>query len=145
VDAWGEVTASVAVGIESRNCLLLVYRLTGPYVSEIAFDADDLDELKRHADESIIYPVAIDWTPCNYGGERPWFLCPGRGYGRHAVKLYLGNPHFLCRRCYQLRYACQLEHEDDRLFRRRAKIAQRLGGDDSGLLPSRPKGMHTTT
>lgn len=27
------------------------------------------------------YPVQIDWTPCHFGGARPWFLCPARGCG----------------------------------------------------------------
>src|SRR4051812_9171546 len=22
-------------------------------------------------------PVWLDWTSCNYGKQRPWFLCPG--------------------------------------------------------------------
>src|SRR5438552_5855672 len=25
------------------------------------------------------YPIFLDRTPCNYGGERVWFLCPARG------------------------------------------------------------------
>ena len=27
--------------------------------------------------EDVQEPVKLDWTPCNFGGERPWFLCPG--------------------------------------------------------------------
>ena len=27
--------------------------------------------------EDVREPVELAWTPCNFGGERPWFLCPG--------------------------------------------------------------------
>src|SRR5919198_6207585 len=23
------------------------------------------------------YDIQLSWTPCNYGGSRPWFVCPG--------------------------------------------------------------------
>ncbi|MBC7324960.1 MAG: hypothetical protein H5T99_06565, partial [Moorella sp. (in: Bacteria)] len=39
--------------------------------------------------QDIRYRVPLAYTPCNYGGERPWFVCPGRGCGRRAAKLYL--------------------------------------------------------
>jgi hypothetical protein len=58
-----------------------------------------------------------------------------------TMRLYLGNRHFFCRHCYRLRYACQLEHEWDRLLRRREKLESRLGEDGW----SRPKGMHRRT
>jgi hypothetical protein len=56
------------------------------------------------------YPVVIDTTPCNFGGERPWFRCPGvvdgETCGRRVGKLH--NPPlgelFLCRDCYDLGY-----------------------------------------
>jgi hypothetical protein len=39
--------------------------------------------------------VVIDWTPCWFGGERPWFLCD---CGRKAVALYAGRGKFACQK-----------------------------------------------
>ena len=36
----------------------------------------------------IEYPVLLTWTVCNYGGQRVWFLCPGKGCGRRVAILY---------------------------------------------------------
>ena len=27
--------------------------------------------------EDVEQPVYLTWTPCNLGGKRPWFVCPG--------------------------------------------------------------------
>ena len=27
--------------------------------------------------EDVTYEVPLCWTPCNFGGSRPWFVCPG--------------------------------------------------------------------
>src|SRR5215472_1990244 len=48
-------------------------------------------------------PVKIEWTPCNYGGTRPWFLCPRRGCGRRVAILYCDSD-FGCRTCRRLTY-----------------------------------------
>ena len=63
----------------------------------------------RRGEESqdVEESVAITRTPCNYGGHRPWFICPGCS-GRVAI-LYMGGPHFLCRHCYNPAYASQRE------------------------------------
>lgn len=59
--------------------------------------------------EDVLYQVEIERTPCHYGGERSWFICPGRGCGRRVAKLYLpyGGKYFLCRHCYGLAYESQ--------------------------------------
>jgi hypothetical protein len=31
--------------------------------------------------EDVYEPVSLDWTICNFGGGRPWFICPGVGCG----------------------------------------------------------------
>ena len=55
--------------------------------------------------------VAIEWTPCRFGGERPWFMCSvaanGVYCGRRATKLYGAGRLFACRHCYRLAYASQ--------------------------------------
>jgi hypothetical protein len=52
--------------------------------------------------------VAISWTPCRFGGERPWFICSvcanGTYCGRQVTKLYDAGRLFACRHCYRLAY-----------------------------------------
>ena len=97
--------------------------------------------------EDIKEPVSLEWTPCNFGGERPWFVCPGAGCGRRVAILYGPGKYFLCRHCYDLRYESQREDKKDRALRRAQKIRQRLGGSANMLepFPNKPKGMHHDT
>ncbi|MDO8750678.1 MAG: hypothetical protein Q7K03_05995 [Dehalococcoidia bacterium] len=101
--------------------------------------------------QSIEEPVRIAWTACNYGGQRPWFNCPGIVNGvlcasRVAI-IYCAGPYYLCRRCYRLAYACQGEGPADRALRGAQKIRMRLGGSPSlaDWFPPKPKGMHWST
>lgn len=96
--------------------------------------------------QSMEYPVYLDWTSCNLGGRRAWFLCPARGCGRRVAILY-GGAVFACRHCHKLVYACQRETEDDRAARRANSIRRRLGWE-AGIFNSeggKPKGMHRRT
>jgi len=97
--------------------------------------------------EEVMEPVALEWTPCNFGGERPWFICPGVACGRRVAILYGQGKYFLCRHCYDLRYESQREDKNDRALRRAQKIRKRLGGSANTMepFPERPKGMHHDT
>ena len=97
--------------------------------------------------EEVEEAVALEWTPCNFGGERPWFVCPGVACGRRVAILYVQGKYFLCRHCYDLRYESQREDKMDRALRRAQKIRKRLGGSAnmSEPFPERPKGMHHDT
>ena len=53
------------------------------------------------------YRIWIEWTPCHYGGKRPWFVCP-RGCGHRVAILYYGESP-ACRHCYRLTYESQQE------------------------------------
>jgi hypothetical protein len=59
--------------------------------------------------QNIEQSVSLTWTPCHYGGQRPWFICPGvvsrRDCSRRVAILYGAGRHFLCRQCYHLTYA----------------------------------------
>lgn len=60
-------------------------------------------------EHQVNYAVPIVHTECNFGGERPWFQCPGRrreDCGERVGKLYKppGQLRFLCRHCYDLTY-----------------------------------------
>ena len=97
--------------------------------------------------EDVAEAVSLSWTPCNFGGERPWFICPGAGCWRGVAILYGAGKYFLCRHCYDLRYGSQREDKKDRALRRVQKIRMRLGGSASMTepFPKRPKGMHRDT
>jgi len=95
--------------------------------------------------EPVLYSVRLDWTPCHFGGKRPWFVCPG--CHRRAAKLYRLGRYFLCRRCQNLAYKSQREDRAGRLVRKADKIRTRLGGKPGMLnpFPPKPKGMHWRT
>jgi hypothetical protein len=56
----------------------------------------------------LIANLRLTWTPCNYGGSRPWFLCPGEGCGRRVAIVYGPSSPPRCRLCRGLSYASQL-------------------------------------
>lgn len=95
--------------------------------------------------EKIEYTVLFEWTPCNYGGERPWFTCPR--CHRRTMTLYEGGKYFLCRHCLNLAYESQNESDANRIMRKAQKIRERLGGSGSMAepFPPKPKGMHWKT
>ena len=97
--------------------------------------------------ESVTEPVRLTWTWCNYGGQRPWFVCPGAHCGRRVGKLYAAGKYFLCRHCYDLAYDCQREEPRDRLMRKAQNIRRRLGGSAnlSASFPWKPTGMRWKT
>jgi len=96
-------------------------------------------------------PVDIVWTPCRFGGARPYFICPGVvngvACGRRVAKLYGPGRYFLCRHCNRLAHASQSEGGWDRVLRRANKVRMRLGGDPgmAAPFPERPKGMWRRT
>ena len=95
--------------------------------------------------ENIETFVNITWTSCNYGGYRPWFLCP-KCYRRVAI-LY-GGKYFLCRHCHNLAYESQKASKEarplDYYLCRIEKIRKRLKSSD--YFPKhKPKYMHKKT
>jgi hypothetical protein len=91
------------------------------------------------------YRVWIEWTPCNYGGKRAWFVCP-RGCGHRVAILYYGDSP-ACRHCYQLAYESQQDSGWNRLLRLARTSRMQLGGSANLAepLPDKPKGMHWRT
>jgi hypothetical protein len=90
-----EFKKSITIINKLNEFITFVYVLTNNYTKE---------------KEEIIYDVELIKTPCNFGGFRYWFKCPGvkEGVpcGRLSIKLYLspGGNYFLCRHCYDLTY-----------------------------------------
>lgn len=122
------VTGTISIHAE-ESCLTLVYRFR--YAGG---DWQDVTEV-----------VSLVWTPCHYGGRRPWFVCPR--CGQRAGKLYGTTRLFLCRRCCGLVYESQRQGASDRLMRKAHNIQTRLGGEPGAAypFPEKPKGMHYRT
>jgi hypothetical protein len=95
--------------------------------------------------EPVRQVLDLDWTPCHYGGQRPWFRCPG--CQRRVAVLCLDGQWFLCRHCYELPYGSQQETAEDRSLRKVRTLRERLGASMNLLEPiwTKPKGMHWRT
>jgi len=126
----GEVVASISVRTEPAK-VILSYR----------HRRDDAEPW-----QSKEYPVFLEWTRCNYGGSRAWFICPASGCGRRVAILYLSSI-FACRHCHQLAYPSQREPAHYRALYRAQAILEKLGGSGNMTLPfpSKPNGMHWRT
>jgi hypothetical protein len=113
------------IGVVGKGYMQLAYSRRGA-------DSDESEQLS--------HPVLIEWTPCPYGGSRPWFRCP-RCNARRAVLHGLANDgRFGCRGCLNLVYTVEDERKMNRVWRKRGKIEAKLV---SGW--KRPKGMHWAT
>jgi hypothetical protein len=64
--------------------------------------------------QQLVQEVFFDWSDCNFGGQRPWFLCGD--CGRRVAVIYAKGKDFACRHCKSLTYrSCQ---ESDSRFRK---------------------------
>jgi len=77
--------------------------------------------------------LEITRTPCPFGGERAWWLCPG--CGRRAIRLYQLAGALRCRNCHRLVYASQRDTAWGRATTRAQTIRLRMGGSSSLLVP----------
>ena len=92
-----------------------------------------------HPDATSGVNISLAWTALNYGGQRPWFICPG--CGERVAILYLYSHQFLCRECHGITYSSRCEGTLDILLGREGKIFEKLGRQ----LFSKPKWMHQKT
>lgn len=83
--------------------------------------------------------VMLTTTPCHYGGQRHWLVCPACD-GRAAI-LHLRGTSFLCRACGLVAYASQSEDRIARAWRQQEKVERRIGTFGA----PKPKGMHWAT
>jgi hypothetical protein len=128
--------------------------VNGPQSGELDVRAADnslilsYEHPKRNSDGWILkhYPVQIAWTPCNYGGRRPWFICPGSGCGRRVAILYVDEM-FVCRHCSELVYRSQRQQPYQRALSRAQTIRIKLGGTGSmsQKFPDKPPRLHWRT
>jgi len=125
---FGDVVASIGCTVDTINSVTLNYR-TRPNSGEW--------QDKR-------YQVMVDWTACNYGGRRPWWLCPCCG---RRVAVLWGGSTYACRHCHRLAYQSTRNSPDSQAFARADKVRKRLGWCAGIAHPpgDKPKGMHQKT
>ena len=88
--------------------------------------------------QPIEQPVYLSWTRPQFGGRRPWFVCPR--CNRRVALLYLRGERWTCRICCGLAYRSELELKGSRGQMMAQKIQARLGGDRSGFeFPDKPR------
>jgi hypothetical protein len=92
-------------------------------------------------------PCSSTWRACNFGGDRPWFICPEAGYGRREAILYGPVRYFLCRDCYDLVYESKRESGTYQALHKAHAIRGRLGGSANimELFPEKCKRAHRKT
>lgn len=89
--------------------------------------------------------IEFDSTPCHFGGNRYWFLCPC--CKTRITTVYKLNNVYRCRHCHNLTFRSQNESELDRQIRKSHKLRQQLCGPESLYEPveQKPKNMHHST
>lgn len=124
----GNVVASIGGTVDTINSVTLNYR-TRPSGGEW--------QDKR-------YQVIVDWTACNFGGSRPWWLCPCCG---RRVAVLWGGSTYACRHCHKLAYQSTRNSSETQAFARADKMRERLGWCAGIAYPpgGKPKGMHQKT
>lgn len=116
--------------------------------------ADWLEVQHLWAEDTVAERINMEWTPCAYGGARPWLLCPW--CGRRARLLYLESAiaspvvsRLACRTCLGLAYECQRQDETRRLAEKAKRLRRKADGASAFSLfsafPARPTGMHWAT
>jgi len=117
------------------------------YVASLTRIVLEYQSRRRSTDEwsDIFESIEVEWTPCTFGGTRPWFRCPI--CERRVAVLYLPRPYCACRQCHRLAYPSTREAPHDRLLSKAQAIRQRLGGTANIVapFPERPRGMHHRT
>lgn len=112
----GKQTASISMRCEA-GAVVLSYAINGTPVTQ---------------------HLPILRTPCNFGGDRPWFGCPA--CCQRVAVLFLHSSGFYCRKCASVAYSSQSDDPCGRAWDKQRKAEAKLG-----KYWSRPKGMHQTT
>ena len=88
--------------------------------------------------------IALENTPCHFGGERTWFVCP-RCRQRVGI-LYPVYGGFFCRRCNGLAYKSNNAGKLDRLINKKHKLGEKIfEGYENGFDWTKKKHMHQRT
>lgn len=80
------------------------------------------------------YKVQLTTTPCYYGGNRYWLICPlivnGNYCGRRVGVLYKAGDYFGCRHCYNLTYESRNENRRYKMYPLFAELTDLKKGAD---------------
>jgi len=95
----------------------------------------------EHKTSGLLHKFGIQWTRCNFGGRRPWFICQ---CGKRVAKLYDTGSIVACRHCLDTIYESQRRGENGRKYLRACRIRLSIGGAPkiSRDFPERPWRMH---
>lgn len=85
--------------------------------------------------EPITQRIWRDSTPCHYGGQRDWLICPR--CGKRVAAVYFGRHRFACRTCNRLSYSSQRLDVVMRSWRKQRRIEAKLGGENVHTKPPR--------
>ena len=105
---WGMLSSGQTTGKTSwtssmtgkiTTLLLLVDVTDEPFVI-FMYTLTDRDGNETKYDQT----VPLETTPCNFGGERYWFLCPVCYSRVGALFLIPGDVNFACRHCNNITY-----------------------------------------
>ena len=106
-------------------------------------------------DKTTTYDVKLEWTDCNFGGSRPWFICPEKNCSRRVEKLYRppGEKYYFCRHCWDLTYErCNISGDKwkikgYKLRKIREYLRKKSKAEDYDIGPEiyKPKDMHWRT
>ena len=92
--------------------------------------------------QSAPQSIRVSWTPCHYGGFRPWLHC---SYcDRRIARLFKGFGGYCCRVCCGSPiYESQRRSAKARAWLQAYRLRQRLGGSRPVVdaIPPRPPGM----
>lgn len=105
-------------------------------------------KVRKHGGEreSIKLPVSLTRTPCPYGGQRYYFLCPNQRCERRCEVLYSEGLYFVCRKCAGLIYDSQKGGELDKIIEAKHKLGKRIFEHyEYGEGYGKKKGMHWKT
>ncbi|HXB76347.1 MAG TPA: hypothetical protein VNX23_02865 [Bradyrhizobium sp.] len=82
--------------------------------------------------------IRVTWTPCNFGGTRPWMHCPH--CNRRLARLFKGLAGYFCRDCVgNPPYESQLRNDMARIYLRAYRLRERIGGGRPVIDPIRER------
>jgi hypothetical protein len=97
----------------------------------------------KYNDKPVKEDIELLRTPCNYGSSRVWFSCPSCS---RRVRCLYGTKYFRCRKCHDLIYESQCEALGYRMLRKRNKLLNRLGTEETYIpFIIKPKRMRQFT
>jgi len=140
--SWGD-SVSIRVFVENPSGRDLAEGIRLRYVSD-----------PGGKDVSHDYVVRFSYTEPNYGGVRPWFLCPSCETQRGKLYLPPAGLKFACRECHELGYQSSRQsgqpvfraiHRYRNAFQKADAEGRRPHPNGTPHFPARPSGMHTET